>query len=278
MFSLVRILTRILQLIPGTLLERAYYSNLRYIFLPLYDYLNKNEQMKIYKIFDDILMEVNISRPAERAIPFGAYEPKITEKFLDSIKEGGVVCDVGAWIGYYSILAAKRVDRVISIEPDETNYQRIKRNIDLNNLSNVTTLNIAVGDRISRGVLEEGPQSVLHKVVLGSKGGKGGKGKAIDIEPLDHILKDRLKINRVDMLIMDIEGSEYVALKGAQRFLSTGSIAKIICEIHPDMIMQNSGGSEADVVKLLSESGYEFNTLDKTETSRPYHIYAEYKS
>jgi 5,10-methenyltetrahydromethanopterin hydrogenase len=51
--------------------------------------------VKIYKIFDDILMEVDISIPAERAIPFGAYEPKITDKFLDSIKEGDVVCD---WI------------------------------------------------------------------------------------------------------------------------------------------------------------------------------------
>jgi FkbM family methyltransferase len=272
MFSSMPILAQILQIIPGTLLERVYYSKFRYIFLPLYDYLIKNEHMKIYKIFDDILMEVDISRPAERAIPFGAYEPQITVKFLDSVKGGGVVCDVGAWIGYYSILAAKRVDRVISIEPDKTNYQRMKRNIDLNNLSNITTLNIAVGDRISRGVLEEGPESVTHKVVL------GGKGGAIDIEPLDHILKNRLKINRVDMLIMDIEGSEYLALKGVQHLLSTGSIARIICEIHPDMIMQYSGGSEADVVRLLSESGYELKMLDKTETSRPYHIYAEYKS
>jgi FkbM family methyltransferase len=272
MLSSMPILTRILQLIPGTFLEGVYYSKLRYIFLPLYDYLNKNEHMKIYKILEDLLMEVDISKPAERAIPFGAYEPKITEKFLDSIKEGGVVCDVGAWIGYYSILAAKIADKVISIEPDETNYQRIKRNIDLNNLSNVTTLNIAVGDRISRGVLEEGPHSVLHKVVL------GGKGKAIDIEPLDHIIKERLKVNRVNMLIMDIEGSEYLALKGVQHLLSTGSIEKIICEIHPNMIMQNSGGSEADIVKLLSEFGFEVNTLDTTDTSRPYHIYAEYKS
>jgi FkbM family methyltransferase len=271
MLSSMPILTRVLHLIPGALLERVYYSKLRYIFLPLYDYLNKNEHMKIYKIIEDILMEVDISKPAERAIPFGAYEPKITKKFLESIKEGDVVCDVGAWIGYYSILAAKRADRVISIEPDETNYQRMKRNIDLNNLSNVTTLNLAVGDRISRGVLEEGPQSVLHKVVLEAK------GKAIDIEPLDHIIKNRLKINRVDMLIMDIEGSEYLALKGMQHLLSTGSISKIICEVHPDMIMQNSGGSEVDVVKLLSESGYEFSMLDKTETSRPYHIYAKFE-
>lgn len=272
MLSSMPVLTRILQLIPGTLLERVYYSKLRHIFLPLYDYLNKNEHMKIYKIFDDILMEVDISRSAERAIPFGAYEPKITEKFLDSIKEGGVVCDVGAWIGYYSILAAKRADRVISIEPDETNYQRIKRNIDLNNLSNVITLNLAVGDRISRGVLEEGRTSVMHKVVL------DGKGKAIDIEPLDHIIKNRLEINRVNMLIMDIEGSEYLALKGLQLLLFTGSVEKIICEIHPDIIMQNSGASEADVVKLLLESEYEVSMLDKTGTSRPYHIYAEYKS
>jgi FkbM family methyltransferase len=272
MLSSMPILNRILRLIPGTLLERVYYSKLRYIFLPLYDYLNKNEHMKIYKIFEDILMEVDISKPAERAIPFGAYEPKITKKFLDSLKEGGVVCDVGAWIGYYSVLAAKRADRVISIEPDETNYQRIKRNIDLNNLSNVTTLNLAVGDRISRGVLEEGPQSVMHKVVL------DGKGKAIDIEPLDHIIKNRLKINRVNMLIMDIEGSEYLALKGLQLLLFTRSVEKIICEIHPDIIMQNSGASEADVVKLLSESEYEVSMLDKTGTSRPYHIYAEYKS
>ena len=131
------LLDRILHLIPGKVLESLYYSKFGDIFVSLYEHLNKNENLKVHKIFGDLLMEIDLSKPVERAIPFNAYEPAITKRFLNTLKEGDVVFDVGAWIGYHTLLAARKAKTVVAIEPDATNRQRLKMNLDLNGFSNV---------------------------------------------------------------------------------------------------------------------------------------------
>ncbi|HYZ49523.1 MAG TPA: hypothetical protein VE593_01445, partial [Nitrososphaeraceae archaeon] len=85
----------------------------------------------MYKIYNGILIEVDLSKPAERAIPFDAYEPTVTQKFLAIMKEGDVIFTVGAWIGYYVLLAAGKANHIVAIEPDEKNCQRIRRNVEL---------------------------------------------------------------------------------------------------------------------------------------------------
>ena len=102
--------------------------------------------MRTYRIFDKILMEIDVSKPAERAIPFGAYEPVFSSRFMDQLNQGATVLDIGSWIGYYALLAACDSGLVIAIEADETNCARINRNIELNHFSNVKVLNVAVGD------------------------------------------------------------------------------------------------------------------------------------
>jgi FkbM family methyltransferase len=242
----MNILNLMLRLIPGTLLEHIYYSKFRNMLLPLYDYINKNETFKTYRIFKDILIEVNISKPAERAIPFNAYEPTITKKFLDILKEDYVVFDVGAWIGYYTVLAAKKAGKVIAIEPNKDNYQRIRRNVNLNQFSNVTTFNIAVGEKPSQGILIEETSSSTHKIV------SEGDGNTVEIESLDNMI-NKLGIQEINMLIIDIEGYEYFALRGLENSLLDRAVKNLICEIHPDFIKEWNGLSENDVINLLSE-------------------------
>jgi FkbM family methyltransferase len=259
---------KLLHLIPGQVLERLYYSRFSSILISIYDYLNKNENLKTHRIPGDLLMEIDLSKPAERAIPFNAFEPAITQNFLDIVREGGIVVDVGAWIGYYTILAARNAQKVVAVEADETNCQRIKRNVDLNSFSNVTILNVAVGDKSSQGVLIEGESSSTHKVTC------QGIGKAIKIESLDNII-NKLQIDAVNLLILDIEGYEFFALKGLQRSLSARTIKNVICEIHP-MMLEENGISENDVPDLLRKYGYEVRRLvAKTANFKPYHIYAK---
>jgi FkbM family methyltransferase len=260
--------SRLLSLIPGTLLERMYYSKFSRILLPAFGYVTKNETLKKYTIFGDVLIEVDISKAGERAIPFHAFEPTVTQKFLQIIKKDSVVFDVGAWIGYYTLIAAKNAGKVIAIEPDETNCRRIKRNLDLNKFSNVTILNTAVGDKASQGVILEGESSLMHKV------GFEGIGKTVRIESLDNIINNHLKIDKIDLLIMDIEGNEYFALKGLQNSLFAGIIKNLICEIHIQMMRENWGISESDVINLLTEYGYGAIILDKNVDPNHYHIYA----
>lgn len=261
---------RLLHMIPGKIIERLYGSKYRHILVSLYSYLSKNENLKVHRIFGDTLMEIDLSKPGERAIPFSAFEPTITQNFLDIVKEGGIIFDVGAWIGYYTLLAARKAEKVVAIEADETNCQRIKRNAALNKFSNITILSIAVGEKSSQGTLLEGPDSSMHKVA------SEDFGRTIRIEPLDDII-NKMNINEITLLIMDIEGYEYFGLKGLQNSFSSRIIKNMICEIHPKMLKQN-GVSENDVVELLSKYGYKVIQLHETITSRlepTYHIHAK---
>ena len=259
-----------LNLIPGWFIEKLYYSKVARIAVPIYDYFAKNQTLKLYRICNELLIEVDLSKPAERAIPFNAYEPRITQSFLTILREGDVVFDVGAWIGYYVLLAAKKADRVIAIEADETNCERIRRNLNLNMFSNVIIMNVAAGEKSSIGVLLEGPGSSMSKVHNVSR---DRVGKTIKTEPLDDIIS-KLKITEVNLLIMDIEGYEYFALKGLRSSLRSHLVKNIICEIHPSILMEH-GSSENDVLDLLYENGYSIRELQRSATSHPYHIYAK---
>src|SRR5437764_1145672 len=77
------------------------------------------------------------------------YEPAITMLLASDLTEGDVFVDVGAHIGYFTILAAGLVGstgKVLAFEPEPTNYEQLLRHIKLNDLSNVVVFNWAVGD------------------------------------------------------------------------------------------------------------------------------------
>jgi FkbM family methyltransferase len=260
---------KILRLIPGWLLERLYYSRFAKIVFPFYDHFTKNETLKSYKIYDKILIEIDLSKPAERAIPFDAYEPKVTQTFLAIVKEGDVVFDVGAWIGYYVLLGAMKAKCVIAIEAHSMNCQRIRRNLELNGISNATVINVAAGDKSSHAHIIEGPGSSMHKVCEVSC---DQTDKTIKIETLDNIISN-LKITEINILIMDIEGYEYFALKGLGNSLQTHVVKNIICEIHPSILLEH-GISKNDVLNLFYKYGYSVSDLQESATSHTCHIHA----
>jgi FkbM family methyltransferase len=238
------------------------------IIQPICGSLTKNDQLKTYQIHDDILMDVDISEAGERAICFNLYEPKITQYFSDIAKKGGIVFDVGAWIGYYTVLAAKTAQKVVAIEVDNMNCQRIRRNVALNDFSNVDIINSAVGDRLSSGTLLRGKHSYLHKLT------DTGKGETVKIEYLDNIIA-KLRTDEVNLIIIDVEGYEYFAIKGLEASLYAGIVKHLVCEIHPAMLKDN-GHSEEDILDLLSKYKYKVIYSNKTSNLEPYHIYAKY--
>src|SRR3970040_2055077 len=102
------IIDSIIKIIPGSIIEKIHYSRFQGIARKLYN-LAQNRGIRTYTIFDKILIEVDPSALAERAIPFNSYETRVTKKLLERIKKGGIVFEVGAWIGYFTVLAANKV-------------------------------------------------------------------------------------------------------------------------------------------------------------------------
>ncbi len=280
--------TRLLRFIPGSIIEDIYYSRFSRYLLPIYDYLTKHENLKTYKVLENVLMEIDLSKKAERAIPFGAFEPSVTKKFLDCIKKGDVVFDVGAWIGYYTLLAAQKVGsdgKVIAVEPHEKNFERLETNIEINKFSNVVVLNLAVGEESSSGtMLGRKGSSTMNQIFKDGNAPPEDENVVLratpmklKIETIDNVISN-LRIREVNLLLLDVEGYEFFALRGSRTSLLGGIIKGLICEIHPLMLHQY-GVCETDVMDILQTAGYDVRLLDTPlkDKTIPYHIYAKMK-
>lgn len=156
-----------------------------------------------------------------------------------NVRQGDTVVDVGAHIGRYTLIASKCVDsfgRVVAIEPDPTNFELLNRNIKLNNLSNVTTLNCAAYSKQAniRLYLPEGlaaGKSIYETVIKDRAPTK--KFVVVPAERLDLLLASaQISHRRVNWIKIDVEGSELEVLKGATETLSQSRNISLLIEVH----------------------------------------------
>jgi len=143
------------------------------------------------------------------------------------LKEGMNVIDVGAHIGTYTILAAEKIGKngkIVAIEPEPQNYERLLENIKLNNLQNVVPIKIALTDHNGFEKLYLSSSSVCHSLIF-----KENKESYINVSVkiLDKLLEE-LNLKRVDIIKIDAEGAEIPILKGAEKTLKANPNTKII--------------------------------------------------
>ncbi len=141
-----------------------------------------------------------------------------------------IVVDAGAFIGAYTLYASKKALKVLALEPSPFRVF-LEYNVKLNRLSNVTVLPYAL--------LDSNSPVKFHVDLMGPVGSSvfnEGEGNRVSILvpaiTLD-TLAERFGIKEINILKMDIEGSECKALKGAQKLLSDRRIDKIVMEVHP---------------------------------------------
>jgi FkbM family methyltransferase len=171
------------------------------------------------------------------------HEDEIIDHF--NTKQGDIVVDVGAHMGKYTIIASKRVGangKVIAIEAHPGNYEMLNRNIKLNGLTNVTTLNYAVYSKESKIKLflpdEESGYTMHHSVMfnyLSSKYPLQGKDNEKFIEVNANTLDNLLQKNgipHVNWIKIDVEGAEFEVLKGSADILSISKDISLLIEVH----------------------------------------------
>jgi len=144
------------------------------------------------------------------------HEPEMRKYFnLDK----GIFVDVGANIGKYTVIVGKALKnngKVISFEPMPENFEILKKNIKLNKINNVFTFECGLGDKEEKLDLyldEVGVGGGAHSLVKDNPNTTNNKIK-ITIRKLDNIVKE-LKLNRVDLIKIDVEGFESNVLIGA---------------------------------------------------------------
>jgi FkbM family methyltransferase len=188
-----------------------------------------------------------------RTLAVGLYHPDTTALFEDSLHPGDSVVDLGAYIGYFAVLAAHLVGprgNVYAFEPNPIAYRYLQRNVATNSCSNVRTLRSAVSNvagTMRLAVDPGGPESFL--VDSGQ-----GAGVPVDVVTLDNCLA-REGWPPIQLIKMNIEGSEKSALEGMRELSERNPDLKVIMEFNPKT-MQRTGVSRHDLANTLTELGF----------------------
>jgi FkbM family methyltransferase len=144
---------------------------------------------------------------------FGVWEPEISHLVGRILKPGDVFVDIGANVGYDSLLGSSLVGpqgRVIAIEASPITFAKLKGNITLNKLTNIRAVNVAVSDSV--GTLDLFDLSKVNSGAATTLAGRGGKLIAsVDALPLAQILTPT-EMGSVRLIKIDVEGAEPMIL------------------------------------------------------------------
>jgi FkbM family methyltransferase len=165
------------------------------------------------------------------------HEDEIIEHF--NPKQGDIVVDVGAHIGRYTIIASKRVGengKVIAIEAHPGNYEMLNRNIKLNGLTNVMTLNYAVYSKETKIKLflpGEKSNRTIYNTLISSRATDEEKFVEVNANTLDNLLQQGgISDAEVNWIKIDVEGAELEVLKGAHDTMSNSKNITFLIEVH----------------------------------------------
>ena len=194
------------------------------------------------------------------------HEKATTKLFKQVVKEGNMLVDLGANIGYFTLLAAKIVGpegKVFAFEPEPQNYNYLKKNIALNNYDNVKVIQRAVSDKNGKTELYICDYDTGHHTINKYDGidaysrGRSTKNHSIEIETitLDSFLEE--ENTHIDVVKMDIEGAEMLALLGMDKILRKNKNIKMFIEFFP-LLIEKMGNSPREFIRKLLED-YKFS-------------------
>lgn len=189
-----------------------------------------------------------------------SYEPYVMEHFIKSIRKTSVVLDVGANIGLYSVVASKFAKSVISVEASHDNAKFIIYNCALNNITNVEVIPLAASDVVGVKTFQKTKDS---NKVLSRSGIDEKVYNSFDITagiPLDLMVGKK----KVDVIKIDIEGHEYLAIKGAKKILMSRPI--VFTEFSPLFLKNGSGIEYHKYLDLFTGNGYLIKIMHRDGT------------
>lgn len=182
----------------------------------------------------------------------GTHESSTQNLILNLLQRGDVFYDVGAHLGFFSVIAARAVGptgEVIAFEPDPSNAERIRANAARNRFLMVEVVDEAVWS--SNAPLELVPANPSS----GRSQGRVGlsinySGAQVNGLALDQFIEGRRAPN---LIKIDVEGGELEVLKGMRRLLSLHR-PHVICEIHDELLL-------LEVSRLLETNKYQISSV-----------------
>lgn len=193
------------------------------------------------------------------------YEPDVSAIMFRILAEGDSVIDVGANVGYFSLLMgliAGPQGHVLAFEPGAENVQRLRANLALTGIENVTVVETAASAE---------PGELTFFINSDNAGGCALWDPAQypgNVKCQETPLPLRIQATTIDaemersglavpkLIKIDTEGAEHEVLKGASKLLATGKVPYIVAELH-EFGLDKMGSSQMALREFMAQFGYE---------------------
>ena len=204
------------------------------------------------------------------------FNPAETELFDSFVKPGMIVVDIGANIGYFTLLAARLLGgkgRVYAFEPEPANYALLVKNIQANAFTNVVPVQMAVSDQTGTHVL------FRHRYNFGCHSLSKANATSYDgstpvaTTTLDHFFREVHPEDRIDLIKIDAQGAEGHIIEGARELLGYTN-PRIIMEFFPGAL-RNSGTDPTELLRRLRAYGFRIR-LTEGSSAFPGDVAAEW--
>jgi len=207
------------------------------------------------------------SDESELRIVYGT-ERAVWGAVLKELRPNDVFWDVGASMGFYSLLAAHFPGvKVAAFEPHPATVKRLRENVMLNKKSNITVLEVALSDADRRAWFEPvDPELTRGTAHLGS--GKAGGAIEVELRRGDSLVASGV-LAGPDVIKIDVEGAEHLVVKGMRRALA--NCRSLFCEVHPGIKRYGSPAEELE--RDLRDLGFGIERIQERGDGT-YHIWA----
>ena len=203
----------------------------------------------------------------------GVFEPYTTEVIKQNISNGDLVMDIGANIGYFTLIMAKGIKengKVFSFEPEPKNFELLKKNVETNNYSNVILEKKAIGNKTGTTKLYLADRknnifsSGMHRIFRSDLVSQIPDPISINIIKLDDYLQDLKFIKKIRLIKIDVEGAEFDVLKGMNKILDENKEIEIVMEFSSENL-EDYGSNAYDVVNFLMNKGFKLSVINEVE-------------
>jgi FkbM family methyltransferase len=209
------------------------------------------------------------------------FEPDEAEFIRDFLKEGDIFIDIGANIGLYTLMAARKIGvlgKVYSFEPTGITYKRLLENININRFRNIIPVNKALSDK--NGMFEMNVScdgfeawNSFSKITRGSRFGT----EIVEATRFDSFFNGDENRDRISLIKIDVEGWEKFVLLGGEEYFKKVNSPVLIVEF-VDQNTNNAGYTCKELYDQLRGYGYEIlNMKDykiQKEIPRDYYEYS----
>lgn len=191
----------------------------------------------------------------------GWLDPQITRTISRSVKAGMTVLDIGAHIGYYTLLLSRLVGpggKVYAFEADPENFEILQSNVKTAPLNNIVLINKAITDKAGSITLFITEGHSTHSVYKASASVGSRTISATDVDTW----LTRSNVGPVGFIKMDIEGAEPLALAGMKETISSSNSIKLLVELNPEAL-RRGGVTPRRYIEQIANLGLEVEIVSQ---------------